>query len=142
MEKQLPMSRLFYLGLVLLVVSGVFGVVTHYYSVEVPLDPQKLLIFEEEGSVSESRADVMTYRIVQVDKETVYPLSAYHFLTYVLLGLGLLIMFQNRPKLGLSFHVDRIGVLMRSKITRKLLIYLLIGMVIGLGIGYSVIPKG
>jgi len=138
----LPRRGLFYLGLVLIVASGIFGAVTHYCSVEVPLVPGKLLFLTEEGPVSRSETNVITYRMVQINKETIYPLSGYHFLTYLLLVLGLLIMLQYRPKLGWSLSVKWKEAFRLTGITRKLLIYLLIGLAIGLGIGYAVIPKG
>jgi len=54
------MSGLFYLGLVLLVGSGVFGAVTHYYSVETALKPREHVILIE-TPLLEDRPNIATY---------------------------------------------------------------------------------
>jgi len=153
---QVPRKKLFFLGLIVIASSVVFGIVTHYFPSYPIVGDGYIVTYLGEGkqevlivvSLLENETQWEGYIYLRAPYPD-YPLRQYHALTYVFLAIGLAMLFYSlrmkwiiSTKLRLSFHVDRIGALMRSGTTRRILIYLVIGLVIGLGIGYLAIPKG
>ncbi len=144
---QVPRKRLFYLGLIVIASSVVFSIVTYYfpgypimgdvYTVTNLGEGRQEVIIVVSPRNNETRWEGYVYlRAPYPD----YPLRQYHALSYVFLAIGLVLSFYSlrikwniSPKLELTKHII---------MGKKLWIVLLIGLIIGFGLGYSLIPKG
>jgi len=142
-----PRKRFLYLGLIVIVASVVFGLVTYYfpgypivgdfYTVTNLGEGKQEVVIVVSPRGNETRGEFYGYlRAPYPD----YPLRQYHALTYVFLAIGLVMTFCSlRIGRNIGTRLEKAKHMIMGK---KLWIVLLIGLAIGFGLGYAVIPKG
>lgn len=138
-------KRLIYLGLIMVLGSLVFGIVSYYYAVVVwDGDGYIISVAMENGGPPEGpkRVKIIPVNetfgwIVPAQPTVVHPLKDYHFLSYVFFASGLTVLAYPILTQGSRIRIARCIFILQ----RKWLIFLLAGLAIGFGIGYWLLPK-
>lgn len=138
-------KRLVYLGLITVLGSLVFGIVSYYYTVVVwDGDGDIYVVATSNGRPVEGPERIKVIPvdetfgwIVPAQPTVVHPFRDYHFLSYIFLASGLAVL--ARPILTRGSKIRIVGYSFIQQ--RKWLIFLLAGLAIGFGIGNWLLPK-